>query len=238
MALALTHRRSLQLILGYESGHAAVYTLSLLPTPTATVTYLSRPHSQPVLSLAAAPSLSRFYTTSADAVVAAHPLPSHSPSASTSADSASTTTAAPALSSPLKTRNTAHAGQQSVAVRSDARIVATAGWDARVRVYGARSLRELAVLKWHRQGVYAVDFADVGPPPEEGGGELQVVPGEGSGGGGGVGEDRDAGIVTRKGNGELKEWEGAAERRERIATTTHWLAAGAKDGNVSLWEIY
>lgn len=222
---------SLQLLVGYESGHTAVFTLSKLSPPTWSITYLSCPHTQPVLSLAAAPSLSSYYTTSADAVLAAHPLTPSSPPTPSSATPQRTPTALP-LSAPLKTSNTAHAGQQSAAVRSDAKVIATAGWDARVRVYAARSLRELAVLKWHREGVYAVDFADVGPAVERTRAEVAE-----SESGEAMWRKEQAVVDVRRDVG-TGEWEGAAERRERVARTTHWLAAGAKDGNVSLWEIY
>jgi hypothetical protein len=46
-------------------------------------------------------------------------------------------------------------------VRSDGRILATGGWDTRIRIYSAKTLKEVAVLKWHKEGVYAVDFAKV-----------------------------------------------------------------------------
>ncbi|KIW36180.1 ASTRA-associated protein 1 [Exophiala oligosperma] len=55
-------------------------------------------------------------------------------------------------SSSIKTK---HAGQQGLSSRSDGKIFATAGWDARVRVYSTRTMRELAVLQWHQQGCYA-----------------------------------------------------------------------------------
>ncbi|GME27423.1 wd40 repeat-like protein [Neofusicoccum parvum] len=79
----------------------------------------------------------------------------------------------PAPATPVKATHTKHSGQQSVTVRSDGRILATAGWDGRVRVYSARSVREVAVLAWHKEGCYAVAFADVGAA--EGGDEGEGV---------------------------------------------------------------
>ena len=119
---------------------------------------------------------------------------------------------------PVKTTHTKHAGQQGLAVRrSDGRIFATAGWDGRVRVYSCKTLAELAVLRWHDVGCYAVAFADFGA---EGGGE-------------GDGEGREHSAVAPLG-GELS----VKERRIKMAKETHWLAAGSKDGRISLWDIY
>lgn len=63
------------------------------------------------------------------------------------------------------------------------------------------------MLKWHRDGCYAVAFGRVLEQEEEGGG------------GGGT-------LVT------------AEERRRERVRAVHWVAGGAKDGKVSLWEIY
>lgn len=90
-------------------------------------------------------------------------------------------------------------------MRSDGKIFATAGWDTRIRVYSAKTMKELAVLKWHREGCYAVAFGEV--LSQEGSGEDGVM-------------------VT------------AEERRRERVKTVHWVAGGAKDGKVSLWEIY
>ncbi len=114
---------------------------------------------------------------------------------------------------PLKTTQTKHAGQQGLTIRNDGKIFATAGWDCRVRVYSTKSLKELAVLKWHQEGCYAVAFADVGERAEGR-------------------SDEDQALTQTTGTMTVKE--------ERIwkAKTAHWLAAGSKDGKVSLWDIY
>ncbi|UIZ20557.1 hypothetical protein KXD40_001470 [Peronospora effusa] len=51
-----------------------------------------------------------------------------------------------------------HGGFSSVCIRKDQRIVATAGWDHRVRVFHLRKLKPLAVLKYHSDSVFALDF--------------------------------------------------------------------------------
>lgn len=132
-----------------------------------------------------------FLTSSADAVIAKHPIPLPASTAS-----------AP---DPVKVVNTKHSGQQSISVRSDGKIFATAGWDTRIRVYSTKTMKELAVLKWHREGCYAVAFG-------------QVLEQEAS--------EADGVMITAK------------ERRREKAKTMHWVAGGAKDGKVSLWEVY
>jgi WD40 repeat protein len=182
---------------GYESGHVAQWQQTGSP-PQWTNTYMTVPHAQPVLSLDHAPKLGYFFTSSADAVLARHALAS--------------------TSSEAKIVQTKHAGQQSLAVRSDEKIFATAGWDGRIRVYAAKSMKELAVLKWHKEGCYAVAFAGVLDGNDA---ETETTSPE---------ADED-GTMTRS---NLTVSQQRVERSKR----THWLAAGSKDGKVSLWEIY
>lgn len=137
-----------------------------------------------------------FLTSGADAIIAKHHLPVSGP-----------ITVAPAA----RVVNTKHSGQQSISVRSDGKIFATAGWDSRIRVYSVKTMKELAVLKWHRDGCYAVAFGRVL--------EQQQEEEEEEGGGNGT-------LVT------------AEERRRERVRAVHWVAGGAKDGKVSLWEIY
>lgn len=193
---------TLAVFAGYESGQVALFTANTL-SKTWNLVYICKPHAQPVLSISSVPSQSVFLTSGADAVIARHPLPS---TAHTHLD-----TTTPEI---LQTK---HAGQQSITARSDGKIFATAGWDGRARVYSAGSkgkgMRELAVLKWHREGCYAVAFAEILDGVAE-----AVVSG------------KDGEVVKR----ELT----VAERRVQRASQGHWLAVGSKDGKVSLWEIY
>jgi ASTRA-associated protein 1 len=129
---------------------------------------------------------------------------------------------------PLKTIQTKHSGQQSLVIRSDSKIFTTAGWDNKVRVYSLSTLKELAVLKWHKEGIYSVAFAEIlrdeteldADVADEGDSTLATV-GTVSGSGSEV-------VVVRE----------VERKRNEKARMTHWLAAGSKDGKVSLWEIY
>lgn len=195
MALAITHLDDdLILIAGYESGYTCLWQKDSSGSTWKSV-HVNRAHTQPILSLDFAKTHSTYFTSAADAIVASHPL------------SISETSAGPD-----KQIQTKHAGQQALTVRSDQKIFATAGWDGRIRVYSAKTIRELAVLKWHKEGCYALAFADVTVSPKEAGGPD---------------------VVSEQSHDLTVE-----QKRNIKVQTTHWLAAGAKDGKVSLWDIY
>lgn len=115
-----------------------------------------------------------------------------------------------AVEAPHKTVDTKHAGQQSLRVRSDGRLIITGGWDTRIRIYSTRTLKEVAVLKWHKEGVYAVAFAEI----------LTA-------------ED-----VATQDAVQDRRVQGRGQEREDETRRKHWVAAGAKDGKVSLWEVF
>ena len=83
-------------------------------------------------------------------------------------------------------------------------------------------MKELAVLKWHKVGCYATAFA-----------EIQTTCTST------VDKDQDEGAETTT---ELAKscsrTTSIQQRRDEKAQTAHWLAVGAKDGKVSLWDIY
>ncbi|KAJ5587209.1 uncharacterized protein N7459_002974 [Penicillium hispanicum] len=177
--------------------------------------YISRPHTQPVLSIDVSPARDYFLSSSADALIIKHPIPSPDsdggmPVVNRKEDL------------PLKTTNTKHSGQQGLRMRRDGKIYATAGWDSRIRVYSGKTMKELAVLKWHQEGCYSVAFGEVAPSCESlspDGPESETNPRQ----------------ITHSQSLSL-----AAIRRQRDQKIqqTHWLAAGSKDGKISLWDIY
>ena len=132
---------------------------------------------------------------------------------------------------PIKTVPTKHSGQQGCSYRNDGKVFATAGWDGAGRVYSGKTMKEVAVLKWGTGGVgcYATAFAEVKA-------RCGKV--------GEVKEDEEASASTSTSltspppptptTGQSS----VQQRRDEKARTTHWLALGAKDGKVSLWDIY
>jgi ASTRA-associated protein 1 len=209
----------LHLITGHESGLCCVQVL-VDPDPAPgnwRTLYLSRPHTQPMLSLDVCPDLQKFWTSGADAVIAEHRVEGAMRSGQAEQPVAEET--------PEAILGTKHSGQQSLVVRSDGKILATAGWDGRVRVYATKRLKELAVLKWHKEGCYAVAFAEI------------LDGGEDSNGGNH--RDNKAGDGEGRGSKALVESsQTVRQRREAKTQNTHLVAAGSKDGKISLWDIY
>lgn len=183
--------------------------------------YLSRPHTQPILSLDVAPSKDYFLSSSADAALVRHPIPT--PSA----------VAGHTEGSPLRTVNTKHSGQQGLRIRSDGKIFATAGWDCRIRVYSCKTMRELAVLKWHQEGCYAAAFAEVSTDSSDANSILSAVDSKPQSQD--EAQHENSQIIRRDGGSSLVE---VQRQRNQKTQKTHWLAAGSKDGKISLWDIY
>ncbi|KAM3069453.1 Astra associated protein 1 Asa1 [Clarireedia jacksonii] len=206
--------KSLSVLAGYEDGHACAYTLSP-ETQSWSPILISKSHTQPILSLAIDPSSKPgfFITSSADDRIVKYLIPSSFSFSSSSKSQTSEATEPQIL-------KTAHSGQQSLRIRSDGKICATAGWDGRVRVYGCKKMREVAVLKWHKEGCYAVGFAALSENEAEEAGSSERKDGKGK-------------ELTRKLGGVDVKGE-----RLRKARETHWVVAGSKDGKVSLWDIY
>lgn len=262
MALALFYSdASLTLATSYENG--LVMLMQLDEDGSWATLYRATCHGQPVLSLDVDPRRDYFLTSGADSLVVKHPIPpraapwpapgpGHHAPTTTLAGSAVGTKPDPAVSllsaalasepkpakrpgkplavvetMPLKVVNTKHSGQQSLRIRPDGKIFATAGWDSKVRVYSAKTMQELAVLKWHQVGCYAAAFADPNlishsSPGSDDRGPAAKDEAE---------SDRKA-LVPRLGDLTVK------NRRIQQASEAHWLAAGSKDGKISLWDIY
>jgi WD40 repeat protein len=249
MSLALFHHEAvLTLIAAFEDGAVSVHRQEA--DDNWITTYRAQPHSQPILSLDLHPSHEYFLTSAADSIIAKHPIPTTrqevpvafdprhriieeidvepqpTPSLISAGLQGETASASRPLKStfkawehPLKTINTKHSGQQSLRIRSDGKIFTTAGWDSNIRVYSTKTLKELAVLQWHKVGCYAIAIADVAAAD---GSSASTASGTGS----------STSLVTPSKDTSVR------DRRIMQAKTTHWIAAGAKDGKVSLWDIY
>ena len=264
MALGIhTQGTRIQIAAGYESGHTAVFVqndsgdfFQLL--------YTHRSHDQPVLSLFIAPSKDYYITSSADQILAKHPFPMNHGAWQTA-------------SKPLKLLKTKHSGQQGASTRSDGRIFATGGWDSKVRVYASKTMKELAVLKWHKEGCYTTAFAHVSDHPmakpqkppcptmmamntpsttnytdnennAENGANLPNAEPSSSTAKELFDEQAKPLALCREGgmsacntltSSSNSPTDGLVQRRrDEKAQTTHWLAAGSKDGKISLWDIY
>ncbi|KAI1383687.1 WD40 repeat-like protein [Hypoxylon trugodes] len=254
----------LTLIGAYESGLTVVARLGR--SETWDILYRAQVHTQPVLSLDVAPDKDFFLTSGADAILAKHPIPTpmdlsiQEPRTSKWEESENKKVPDPSILSSalrsgpppapplkkqdliietqaLKTINTKHSGQQGLRIRSDGKIFATAGWDSKVRVYSTKTLTELAVLKWHEVGCYAVAFMALleGQSLDETKRNNRSVNAtEESENHVAINDSRDNTTVALPKLGQLS----VKDRRIKMAKEAHWLAAGSKDGKISLWDIY
>lgn len=164
-----------------------------------------------VLSIDISPSRDFLVSSSADVLVCKYSLPKtyHKPFEPT-----------------VKQENTGHSGQQSIQIRNDGKIFATAGWDSKIRVYSCKTLKSVAVLKWHVVGCYAVAFSRVtGSVSTRTAGNPDV-------------EVDKTDIIDHLNNNGGSEYVSLMDRREQKECSKHWVAGGAKDGKISLWEIF
>ncbi|KIY03895.1 uncharacterized protein Z520_00586 [Fonsecaea multimorphosa CBS 102226] len=234
MAVCLFHQTTdtasrLVLVSGYEDGRITVHShAGDLSNPNSSERWQKitscKAHTQPILSLAMLPSKTHFLTSSADSLISKFCLPSLSNVESKDLESE-------------KSLNTKHSGQQGLSVRSDGKIFATAGWDGRVRVYSCKTMKELAVLKWHKVGCYSTAFAIIDPIVTLDADVTEDVPPSSSASPGG-----NAVLSSNTATKDLTQPRNALDmikqQREEKARRTHWLGAGGKDGKISLWDIY
>ena len=225
----------LYVVSGFEDGHVMAHVrrgmLTLLDARHHDTSiwkwdkiYSARPHTQPVLSLDVSPANDYFLTSSADALLIKHPIPDillgdEPPEME--------------RNTPLRVLNTKHAGQQGLRIRSDGKVFATAGWDSKIRVYSSKTMKELAVLKWHKEGCCAVAFAGVC---------IETIPISRPVRDQNVSSEDDKREGTPEGDSaqveKMNSLRDIQRQRSEKAQLTHWLAAGSKDGKTTLWEIY
>ena len=167
--------------------------------------YYTTPHKQPALSLAVSHSKDYFLTSAADSRIVKHPIPTPSPATESLPDAM--------VRNPIQKEKTTTSGQQSLNIRDDGLLFATACWDQAFRVYYCENLSIMFRLNWHRDGCTAVAFGHISehfefddPPP----------------------------------NPIEQEWCRSALQRQRVlnALMDHWLVVGSKDGQISLWLMY
>ncbi len=118
----------LHALAAYEDGSAALWDCRAPAVPLAS----ARLHDETALCIAVTPDCRGGFSGGADATLAAFDL------------------CVPEGSLTLGQRLELPApGVADVALRSDGRIAASAGWDGKLRVWHARRRRPLALLRWH-----------------------------------------------------------------------------------------
>jgi hypothetical protein len=99
-------------------------------------------------------------------------------------------------------------------------------------------MSELAVLKWHKEACYSITFAKISDGQDTGLQQTETTKSENQTDQSENSENSNITtneeIVLRNSLSSLT----VKQRRERIAKSTHWVAAGSKDGKISLWDIF
>lgn len=135
---AFRSQSSIMLIAGYEDGSVMLWDLKKPSTPL----LKARIHSEPVLAVVLDHAGLGGVSGSADEKILFFTV-----------DLAETT---------LKVNKEIVLGRPGIAdisIRGDNKIIATGGWDHRVRIYDYHRRRPLAILKYHAKGVTGVSFS-------------------------------------------------------------------------------
>ncbi|KAB0359942.1 hypothetical protein FD754_004098 [Muntiacus muntjak] len=138
------------LLAGYEDGSLALWDVS-----TRKVCSRIACHSEPVMGLALDPRRARGVSGSAEKALAVWSL-----------EGQQALQRGPGSPSPGRWASThlglTNPGIADVKIRPDSKILATAGWDHRVRVFQWRTMRPLAMLAFHSATVHCVAFDTAG----------------------------------------------------------------------------
>ncbi|KAI8602695.1 WD40-repeat-containing domain protein [Dissophora ornata] len=249
--------KALQMLVGYEDGSVTLFRESTLPAterqrPTGAgakqkrkmdILWTIRCHREPVLALDISHDMQYAVSCGSDNVLARYNL-------------AGQLQGVPEVTQIALKSN----GIADIKIRSDNKIIGLAGWDGRIRVFSAKTLKPLAVLKYHREGLYCLAFAvvrDRKPSAEgieveqtratssdetRGGSKLSSsTTGDGDrdpgSEGNNMGESESEGDDSGSDSDEGSDLEDALEGR-RVWSKRHWIAAGGKENRVSLWEMY
>lgn len=142
-------------------------------------------------------------------------------------------------------------GRGSLRIRSDGKIVVVAGWDGKIRIFGFKSLKPLAVLKYHREDLKGLALARITQdhnrktiiPPSTNTAEVQDnitgenVQVEAKGVEGNSSEEEDDESDSDYSSDEDSDREELLASQEKWFQR-HWIAAAGKENRISLWDIY
>ncbi|KZP00572.1 WD-40 repeat-containing protein [Calocera viscosa TUFC12733] len=140
----------LRILGGYEDGSVVVHAYDGLASSSIegqgwVDLWSCKGHRESVMHLAVSPDLAFGLTVSADHLIVKYSLKDD-----VTEDRAGT-------------HRTKHPGNGAVAIRSDGRVCAVAGWDGSIRLYSTKTFKALGTLAYHRDSCYAVAFAGLHP---------------------------------------------------------------------------
>ena len=100
----------------------------------------------------------------------------------------------------------------------------------RIRLYSIKTFKPLGTLDYHKNGIQALTFARCAPPP--------LRPSQNQNGEGGVAARSGATPASvGEGDGAVDGDEDEEFSNSEIEARKRWLAAGGKDGRISVWEL-
>lgn len=129
---------------GYEAGHIVAY-----DTRSSRLLCSKQTHEEPILSLDSCPRSDHVISTGADDLLYQNLL-------STPGEDVAVWKTNNAIELPSR-------GGTCIRYRCDGRILACARWDHTVRVFDWKRLKPIAILRYHRLTVSAVEFIEDGP---------------------------------------------------------------------------
>jgi len=137
---------------GYENGSLSIIDLRNFKH----IAYI-QPHSDPLMAFDVAPDFKSVITAGADKSIQRWGVQDRECHSSETAEGGFDIN-----DNLLKLRDTAtipESGTSCVKYRCDGRIVVSGHWDKTIRVFDTKRLKPIAVLRHHRDSVFAIDFA-------------------------------------------------------------------------------
>jgi WD40 repeat protein len=117
----------------------------------------------------------------------------------------------------IKSWSTGQIGHASVALSPNEKVIATGGWDGRIRLFSASTGKPLGELSYHRESVHILAFANTRALKDFGLGAE--------------GNEVESTIEIGEEGSDSEQADESAEFRER------WLVSGGKDRRVALWSL-
>ncbi|KAG0000240.1 Guanine nucleotide binding protein (G protein), beta polypeptide 1-like [Entomortierella chlamydospora] len=232
------HPDTLHMLVGYEDGSVCLFQESA-PLPSAQgqkqkhkmqVLWTIKCHREPVLGLDVSSDLRFAVSCGSDNVLAKYDLSNRVQGVPE------------VLKEALKSN-----GIADIKIRSDNKIIGLAGWDGRIRIFSAKALKPLAVLKHHREGLYCLGFAQIRGLDQSANAEgatandqnkVEACTEKDSAS---ALREVDDGDGLDKDSGDESDEDSDSEYilQDRLQwSRRHWIAAGGKENRISLWEIY
>ncbi|KAM9995640.1 hypothetical protein ACTFIY_001811 [Dictyostelium cf. discoideum] len=127
----------IRLCTGYENGELLIWDLRNTSIPLVS----SKLHNEPILSFALSNNSTKGISGSADTNIIEFNINYESKQFNIT-----------------KTHKLNNGGISEIKIRNDEKIYATAGWDKRIRIFNFKKQTPLAILKYHTESVYSIDF--------------------------------------------------------------------------------